>query len=72
MYPRSMFLAKIRKKNHNYSSENYHFYICEILRYITRACLRNAGPVSPAGFTSMCLQKLHNVDMSVLKNMMYN
>ena len=35
-----MFLAKIRKKYHNFSSENYHFYSREKLLYIARASFR--------------------------------
>ena len=46
MYPRSMFLSKNKKKHHNYSSENYHFYIREILQYIARACLRHDRDVA--------------------------
>ena len=34
------FRAKIRKY-HKFSSENYHFYIREILQYIVWACFRN-------------------------------
>ena len=38
--PRSMFLAKIRKKS-PFTSDNNHFYSHEILKYIARTCLRN-------------------------------
>ena len=35
------FEAKIRKKYHNFTSENYLFYNREKLLYITSACFRN-------------------------------
>ena len=41
MYPQSMFLAKY-ENNQNISTENCHFYSCEILQYIAWACFRNA------------------------------
>ena len=40
MYPQSMFKAKYN------SSENYHFYSCEILQYITWACFRNGRVIA--------------------------
>ena len=43
MYPRSV-LSKNKKKYHNFSSENYHFYSRKKLQYITRACFRNETP----------------------------
>ena len=41
VYPQSMFTAKIRKILKKKSSENEHFYSCEILLFIAWACLRN-------------------------------
>ena len=41
VYPQYMLRAKMRKKYHNFSPENYHFYSCEILQYIAWAYLRN-------------------------------
>ena len=36
-----MFSSKNKKKYRNFSSENYRFYSCEVLQYITQACLHN-------------------------------
>ena len=41
MYPQSMFLAKIRKKNTQFFILKFTFYSREILLYNARTCLRN-------------------------------
>ena len=59
MYPKSMFLAKIRK-NYNFSSENKHFYSREILLYIAWARFHNVLLVVSRcnSFTPFWKQKL--------------
>ena len=50
MYQQSMFLRKNKKNIKKESSENEHFFSCEIMLYIAWACLRNAnvGFLGPA------------------------
>ena len=45
MYPQSMF-EQNRKKYHNFSPENYHFFSHEISQYIACTCLRKANRLS--------------------------
>ena len=71
------FRAKIRKKHHNFSSENYTFYNREKLQYITWACFRKElgpaiirvlstdGQICPLGEPRDAKTMTHGTDLSI-------